>query len=105
MSRTTANIADILTEANRLLKLETISQGEKQGICCLLESILQKADVYNGFNNLYWLSIGCTEWHEVGEPDFPEKNRFIYGPEGENGPWGEYSRFYYFHSSLKAKGV
>ncbi len=94
MSRKTIEVSELLIEANRMLALDTISQKEKKGICFLLEFVLHETDRYNGFYINYWLWVGCQEWHGAGEPDFPEKNIFINGPDDENGR-GEYNRCYF----------
>lgn len=62
----------------------------KAGLCIALEHILKQCNCYEGYNDNYWLEKGAEEWLRAGEPDFPEKNQFIYGPTGQ-----QYNRIYY----------
>src|SRR5688572_12893022 len=94
-----------------------IPQSAKRDICTMVESLLMGSDTYQGFDNIYWSRQGCNEWYEAGQPDFPEKNKYIIGPEGDkNKPGfekingqnvfvcpdfvsadqGEYARFYLY---------
>lgn len=89
--RKTVSIASIVGEANRMLSLVTMTSDEKQGICTLVESVLMSANAYRGFNyNYYWHDTGCKEWRAAGEPEGPEKDKYIYGPSG-----CQYARRYY----------
>ena len=71
---------------NRLLANPRISQKEKEAYCYLLEYYLREAKEYCGFKYLYWMDKGCKEWKAAGEPEFPEKSKYL-GPE--------YDRAYY----------
>lgn len=98
MSRKTIELVEILETCNKQLRSGEWSDEQKKMICLVLEDLLHKADVYAGFNDNYWLAIGCTEWHENGEPNFPEKEKYIYGPSNQR-----YNRFYYTHKSLRTE--
>jgi len=89
--------------ANDLLA-SAISQKAKKTITVMIETLLMEANMYRGFNHNYWITQGCDEWYDNGKPEFPEKNEFIRGREGnanrENDDWvgdiqGEYSRTYH----------
>ena len=54
--------------ANRMLSIETISQKEKEVVCCMIEQLLMDAKCYQGFNYTYWMEKGFTEWMEAGKP-------------------------------------
>ena len=68
--------------ANEQLKRtdEYATQEFKAGICTGLERVLHDSGNYNGFNHNYWNATGFKAWLAAGEPDFPEKNKYI-GPE------------------------
>ncbi len=53
-------------------------------LASLTKSALFASKKYKGFNFNYWLKQGCDEWRAAGEPGFPEKDRFIYGPSGDD---------------------
>jgi|ERR1035437_3652697 hypothetical protein len=67
----------------------------KNGMCLALERILHGSDCYRGFNYLYWLKGGCDEWTNAGQPDFPEKDKFIYGEKGSKYNGCKFARLYY----------
>ena len=62
----------------------------KAGLCVALGTVLMKSNNYEGFNYNYWNEKGWKEWRNAGEPDFPEKNKYLYGEGGH-----EYNRHYY----------
>lgn len=62
----------------------------KSALCTELEHVLKNCNSYQGYNDNYWLQQGWNEWRAAGEPDFPEKNKFIYGPSGQR-----FNRQYY----------
>jgi len=105
MSRKTVDVSSVLAEANRLLKLDdpTMTTDEKRGVACLLEHVLHSTDNYKGFNWNYWLAIGFQEWQDAGEPNFPEKDKYIYGPIGKE--LGEYDRTYYSNNNTERKNT
>jgi hypothetical protein len=74
---------------------EDCPQSVKAGICTTIEAMLSAADCYDGYGNLYWRETGFRDWQEAGEPEFPEKMRYIIGPENGGPSTGEYSRVYY----------
>lgn len=92
-------------EALNELLATAIPQHAKAKICGEIENLLFAADAYAGFNHNYWLEQGFYEWREDGEPCFPEKDRYITGPDGCKDRdyksdytatiQGEYSRTYY----------
>jgi len=90
--RKTMNVNQIIDEANKHLARtdDGATQEFKIGVAVLLERILHNTGNYEGYNHNYWLKQGFKEWQDAGEPDFPEKNKYIYGPDG-----GEYDRVYY----------
>lgn len=83
-----------------------IQQGEKQALCVIAEKLLMNSNMYAGFSNNYWTKQGYREWMESGQPEGPEKKKFIIGPiAAETDPdgrdqnlvmdlQGEYSRTY-----------
>jgi len=85
-------ISVLVARANNTLANPKISQGEKKGVCCLLEEVLMATKTYRGFNYVHWLAGGCKEWlacvelGTVKEDDFNTKQKYL----GE-----EYSRMYY----------
>lgn len=103
MAKTRIDLAEIknqLAAMNDLLE-SGIPQEQKAKICTAVESLLCSVDCYSGFNYLYWLREGFEKWQDSGEPDFPEKLRFIVG-DGSEPHHGEYSRVY-FSANLSRK--
>jgi hypothetical protein len=89
--------------ANELLASE-IPQAAKSTVATMIETLLMASGRYQGFQHNYWSELGCDLWYEAGKPDFPEKNKFIFGPNGEanrekeewvSGQQGEFSRRYF----------
>jgi hypothetical protein len=91
-SRKTIEVSKVVDMANKMLANEDISQQEKSGIACLLEEVLHATNQYQGFNSLYWLTVGYKKWVEAGKPDFPEKHKFL----GQ-----EWDRHYYGGGNVK----
>jgi hypothetical protein len=93
-TKKTFRINDLLNYVNDQLKRtdQHASDSFKEGMCVLLEHVLNNAKAYEGYNHNYWLQQGYDEWVKAGKPGFPEKNQFIYGPTGQ-----KFNR-YYFHS-------
>lgn len=56
---------------------------QRKGVQSFLSACLMESNSYRGFNYLYWLAQGCDEWIDAGRPEFPEKERYIYGPSGD----------------------
>ena len=92
----TAKVLDLLKYANeQLARTDKWADDQfKSGICVFIEHILRNANCYAGYNDTYWMKQGCKEWIAAGEPDFPEKDKYIFGP------LGKFSRFYYTHKKL-----
>ncbi len=85
MKRKTFDVSEFKNFVNKKLSERTISDEEKRGMRCLLEEVLVKTGNYRGFNHVYWWSDGgYIEWLKDGEPDFPIKDRYIYGNRGKN---------------------
>lgn len=84
--RKTFDVEDFKRWVNSVLALPTQdnphvpSQDTKSALCTALEKVLMDTGNYKGFQNIYWSDIGCTLWRDAGEPDFPEKQKFL-GPE------------------------
>lgn len=69
--------------------LECSKDEEKEGrkmLFSFVEQMLMEAGCYQGFNYIYWVSQGYTEWMQAGQPDsIPgEKDKYIYGPSGDS---------------------
>lgn len=96
MGRKTIDVVYLLETLNKQLSREDLTSVEKRAISEVLEDILHKTDNYSGFNYRYWSSVGCNEWRDAGEPDFPEKEKFILGPSGD-----EFNRFYYYSPAMQ----
>lgn len=91
-SRKTFDVKGFLDYANKQLarRDEHATREFKMGVCALLEHVLMGTDNYRGYNYNLWVNGGCDEWVRAGEPDFPEKERFMYSEHG-----GEFDRVYY----------
>jgi hypothetical protein len=64
-------------------KSSDIATAERSLIQTLTESLLMAKGEYSGFNYSYWMDRGFREWDETGKPDFPEKDKYLYGPSGD----------------------
>lgn len=99
-SKAKQSIIETTEYINRRLK-SAIPQSEKVTLCVVLEQLLMTANMYAGFNNNYWLEQGYKEWREAGQPEGPDKKKFIVGPCATEDPEfistikGEYSRTYW----------
>lgn len=117
--------ADIVKQVNILntVLASNVSQIDKASICTVIESLLHSIDMYKGYNNLYWLSVGCGAFKDYKQnlesygftgkglervQDIAEANKemFIIGPNGAKAKMngdvafthcieGDYSRTYY----------
>ena len=94
MARKTVDIKIVLDHVNKQLA-SNIPQTAKAGLCSMIETILMDADVYKGFNYLYWISPnGAIEFfklkpserdNEIFDPrgiSFSVRERFIIGLDG-----------------------
>ena len=91
--RKTINVDSILAEANKQLarKDKFATADFKAGVCVMIERILMNTGNYNGYNyNLWTNGGGLEQWYKDGEPDFPEKEKYLYSKFGR-----EYDRHYY----------
>lgn len=90
--RRTFNIQEFKEYINHQLKRTDSFANDsfKAGLCTALEHVLHNANSYKGYNQNYWIEKGCQEWQKNGEPDFPEKDTYIYGPKNE-----KYNRLYF----------
>jgi rhodanese-related sulfurtransferase len=80
---------DFKAEVNRILNVpenQTVTQEFKAGICSTFEHFAMATKNYNGFGHTYWMEKGYKEWHDAGEPEFPEKQKYF---------GLEYTRTYY----------
>jgi len=76
-----------IDELKKILNEEILfvrSETEKIALRNVTEKILYKTGNYRGFNQFYWMERGHQEWREAGEPDFPEKDNYIYGNRSRN---------------------
>jgi hypothetical protein len=68
----------------------------KAGLCTALEHVLHNANTYQGYNDLYWLEQGASDWVVDGKTEiWEEKKLYIYGPAESKYHGSLYSRFYY----------
>lgn len=90
--KNTFKVEEFKTWVNQQLKrTDDFANDEyKAGLCAALEHVLQNSNRYQGYNDNYWLQKGWQEWRNAGEPDFPLKDQFIYGPTGQR-----FNRHYY----------
>jgi hypothetical protein len=91
-SRNTFNIVELKDWVNQQLERtdDFADDKFKAGLCCVIEHVLTTTNRYKGYNDNYWLKSGFQEWRKAGEPGFPEKNKYCYGPSGQR-----YNRHYY----------
>jgi hypothetical protein len=91
-SKKNFNVQQFKVWINQQLKRtdEFATDKFKSGLCIALEHVLQQTGQYKGYNDNYWQEKGFREWLAAGQPDFPEKDRFIYGPTGQ-----KFNRHYY----------
>ena len=88
--RKTINTQKFIEIGNELLANEKLSQEIKKGICTLIEKTLLEHNSYRGFNYSYWINGGYDQWIKDGQPDFPEKEKYITDNKKK-----EYNRIYY----------
>lgn len=96
MGRKTIDVVYVLESLNSQLARTDLSDVEKRILCDVLEDVLHKTDNYSGFNHRYWASVGYRQWVDAGGPGFPEKEKFILGPSGQ-----EHNRFYYYSTEMQ----
>lgn len=91
-SKRTLNVQEFKDYINKQLQRtdQFADDGFKAGLCVALEHVLHTANCYHGYTDNYWFEKGAGEWEQAGKPDFPEKDKFIYGPTGQR-----YNRRYY----------
>jgi hypothetical protein len=90
----TLRVDYIKGEINRRLALKTISVEQRKALAGILEDLLFEANDYRGFNDVYWRDEGGYQaWVEAGRPDFPEKYKYIHGPDADG--QDQYRRVYY----------
>ena len=86
------NVREFVLGVNRILENDSHTPEYRKGVADLTGNILQDLNCYAGFNYLDWMNGGFQAWQEAGEPDFPEKNKYL----------GDQTKvFFYIHSSLK----
>ena len=87
-AKKTMDVEQLKSWTNEQLKRtdDYADQKFKAGLCSVLAHVLHATGNYHGFNYTYWLETGNDLWRKDGEPDFPEKNKYI---------GNEYDRVYY----------
>jgi hypothetical protein len=87
-ARKTVEVANIRMDINKILAEDEskVSEETKKELCFFLERLLLDTGNYHGYNNVDWLKGGFNRWWNEGQPDFPEKQKYI---------GREYSRMYY----------
>jgi len=87
--RKTTSVEALRDFANTQLRRddEFATQKFKAGICSMVEHALMRANRYDGWNNIRWLSSGFTDW--IAD-DSPEDKEPYMG--------AEYDRVYYIKS-------
>jgi hypothetical protein len=73
----TIKIDELKKIANHLLACDEVSDEFRNGVASLLEDALRTANAYKGYNFFDWLDTGFHAWKNAGEPDFPEKDKFL----------------------------
>ena len=91
--RKTIEVEFIKDKINHMLSLplKQHSKETKAALCTLLEDILHQSNNYHGFQYNIWDNGGYEAWKAAGEPDFPEKEKYLTGKHKEH----DYSRVYY----------
>lgn len=80
MSRKTIEVEKLFKMVNNYLKdSKPDQQGERRGLCGLLENVLMDTGHYAGFNHIHWNTVGYDAWMAAGKPDFPVKEHYITG--------------------------
>lgn len=85
-------VTDFKNWINQQLKScdESIHDKHKEGFCITIEHVLYKTERYKGYTDNYWIKNGFREWMAAGEPDFPERYKYYYGPTAQ-----QYNRHYF----------
>ncbi len=103
MARKTVPVLLFLEMMNEQIADKMFTSEERRILCGCLENILSKSGNYAGFNYNYWLgkdandeNSGVNQWRKAGEPDFPEKEKFILGPTGD-----EWNRCYAYSETMQ----
>ena len=73
----------VLEEINQAIR-DAKTEDQRLILRHVAERILHQSNTYRGFNWNYWMEKGFEEWKEDGEPDFPEKDQYIYGNRSKN---------------------
>jgi hypothetical protein len=92
----TIYVAEILTEANRLLAIPNskhTDEGFRRGVARMLEVALLATGNYHGYNFLGWVHGGCDAWEAAGKPE--DRAPFI----------GDESRRIYYGSAVQPLGA
>lgn len=68
----------------------------KSGLCIALERVLHDTGNYHGYNNLYWLEGGCSQWNANGQTEnWNDKKVYILGTADSKYKGSDYARRYY----------
>jgi hypothetical protein len=90
--RITVNVEDFKQWVNQQLeRTDNFADDKfKAGLCSAVEHVLQTANRYHGYTDNNWIRTGYQEWLAAGQPDYPDKDKYVYGPTGQ-----QYNRHYY----------
>ena len=88
-SRKTIEVQTLKATMNQQIARTDISIEARKALCYMLEHILMDTNNYHGFSDIYWMKEGGYDaWVADGSIDgpaaFPNKYRYIWGPEGLN---------------------
>lgn len=84
MAQRSKTLQTAVDQANQYLRESPDDRkAERLAIHNFVAHLLMEARSYRGFQYLYWADKGYNAWKLAGEPDFPEKDRYIYGPTGD----------------------
>ncbi len=89
-AKKTFKVETLKDRVNGCLRDIQYTNAEKSVMCMMLENVLHETNNYKGYNNLYWLNTGHSQWLKDGEPEGESKNLYI-----SNNGKEEYSRIYY----------
>ena len=80
-----ATLQGVVDKANAYIRDSPDSdKASRKMLQTFVKSLLFDAQCYRGYNYLYWESIGYKEWCDAGQPDYPQKYRYIYGPSDDD---------------------
>jgi len=77
MKRKTIEVEEIKKRANDFMRNGYFNAEQRKIIQSFVEAILMDTGNYKGLNYNYWLDKGYDEWIAAGQPDFPEKYKYL----------------------------